>query len=403
MWPTAKQTLKIAFVALLLLYAYSLAADILRRESDVQWDFRTYYYAALAWHQDLDPYSTASLGKAAEGSVPRPFIYPPYTLGLFRPFNVVPFSTAFRIWLALKLILLAGMIFLWRKIFLPEERSVFFYLFVFLAFDTTIYWDFKAGNISVVEQFFLWTAFLCLLKRKPVGFCLLLLAASAFKLIPIFFLVLLPLGDIKHKWRYFWGTGALYVLLLTTTWLASPVLSRNYLTQTLAVKEYAADFNYAIPALLQDLHLSLNDKGIGPLPDSAPLIAFMIIAGVILVITARAYLARKRELGGGDNLLLICLACVVYALVAPRMKCYSHVILIVPAYYIMNKFTSVRAFPFIFLLLCLPVYMPVPDGYLIVQYGKYFLLYMNVAIWLMFIGYLQKRPGVAASSVPQLP
>src|SRR5215469_796895 len=80
-----------------------------------QRDFGVMYAAATAFKQGLNPYDPAVVGTLTrEGIVP--YVYPPYTLYFFRPFTWFDFSAAARIFLTLKLVAIAGLLYLWHGI-----------------------------------------------------------------------------------------------------------------------------------------------------------------------------------------------------------------------------------------------------------------------------------------------
>ena len=198
------KTTRFILIALALIMAIGLAVNLSRKNAlqEVQWDFKIFYFAAQAGRLGLDPYEIDNLRQVSGQQIELPFVYPPLTVWLFKPFTLLSYPVASQVWLFLKLALLSGLILLWRRHFIAGSLNGLFYLFLLFAFDAAIYWDFKAGNISLVEQLLLWMAFFLLLKRNGVGFGALVVLASTFKVITIVFLVLLPLSDIKHKWKY---------------------------------------------------------------------------------------------------------------------------------------------------------------------------------------------------------
>jgi hypothetical protein len=77
-------------VAVLVIYLILVARELLPNSDAYQWDFRVYYAAAKAVTQGHDPYSLTNVEVAAEARLP--YVYPPLTLWVFRPFAALPTS-----------------------------------------------------------------------------------------------------------------------------------------------------------------------------------------------------------------------------------------------------------------------------------------------------------------------
>src|SRR5260370_15051706 len=84
---------------------------------DQQNDFKCVYAAANAQNSGLNPYDTSNLSRTLGTSIDRPFLYPPLTLIVFRAFTALPLQPAASLFLAIKLIALCALLFLWEKIF----------------------------------------------------------------------------------------------------------------------------------------------------------------------------------------------------------------------------------------------------------------------------------------------
>ena len=394
------KTTRFILIALALIMAIGLAVNLSRKNAlqEVQWDFKIFYFAAQAGRLGLDPYEIDNLRQVSGQQIELPFVYPPLTVWLFKPFTLLSYPVASQVWLFLKLALLSGLILLWRRHFIAGSLNGLFYLFLLFAFDAAIYWDFKAGNISLVEQLLLWMAFFLLLKRNGVGFGALVVLASTFKVITIVFLVLLPLSDIKHKWKYCLAGFAFFAVILGFQYVSDPGLFHNYLQHAFAVDERARDYNYAALAFFKDASGSFGEMtGIG-LPSAVPVAAYLVAVAVILTITWRTFRQRLTTGFSVDPRLLVFLCCVIFALIAPRMKCYSYIIMIPPSFYILKEYVSAKAYPFIFLLLIMTVHNPLPQNELVRQYAYYYPLYMTFCVWILYLFYIRK-----ASPAPERP
>jgi hypothetical protein len=155
------------------------------------WDFDTFYYAAAAYRQGLDPYRLESLAAVAGKHVPLPFLYPPAALAMFAPFAALPLATATVAWLALKLALCVALVALWSRAFLPVTGLVTLVLASVFAFNAALVMDLRSGNVAIIEGLALWIAFACYVRDRRWPFAILVAVAASLKLLPIAFLALL--------------------------------------------------------------------------------------------------------------------------------------------------------------------------------------------------------------------
>ena len=134
---------KIAFLAVLLLYFSHLIAFVVQHSADQQWDFMIYYFAGKAHSLGLDPYVTANLAQISGKAIWLPYVYPPLTLWFFRLFTLLPFETAYLLWLALKIALAFALLYMWKKYFLAQTWSLLFCFVMVFAYDSALFWDIR--------------------------------------------------------------------------------------------------------------------------------------------------------------------------------------------------------------------------------------------------------------------
>ena len=300
-------------------------ADIWRAPYHRQWDFHTYYHAPAALAAGLDPYDEAGISQVSNKRWTPAYLYPPLTLHLFAPLRALDYPAAARLWLALKLGLAAVMAWQWRRLFAPRAPAIAFAVFACLAGGAAIAWDLKAGNVSVIEQFLLWTAFACLLQDRPRAFCALLLAASVFKLAFLAFLPLLLFFDQRRKWACLGATAAAMAAYLLANHLAHPALFAAYVREAAAMNDLGSRYNSGLLALVRDV-ATMAGGGTGP----GPPVAYAAIVLLTLALVARR-LGPARAAPAVDRRWAICLACALYAALMPRLKSYSCIILVLPA------------------------------------------------------------------------
>lgn len=337
------------------LYLAGVSVYIITNPDTLQWDFKTYYYAGLASSQGRDPYLLGTLSDLAGQEIGFPFAYPPLTLPLFRLFTwAFEFNAAYVMYFILKAAALLALIRLWVKHFLPHEHRNLFPLVLAFGFSGTIYLDLVAGNISIFEQLGLWTAFWALRRQKTGLFYGLVVLVACFKITPILFLLLPLILEEGRKWKQpliaFFG----WLALQAASYALQPQLYENFLVLASKLDE-RMPHNPSSLALIRDISQYLNDKGL-LLPAWLPVIVFLILVLVVAWFTwARL---RDRHNPWLQRLFLFCLA---YAVLMPRFKNYSFILLLVPAFSVLLQ--AVRQERLIGLaLLLLSASIPLPFG-----------------------------------------
>jgi hypothetical protein len=181
-----RTALDVLGVGLIVLY---LGVFVVRNVS-IQGDFRTYLAAARAPQMGLDPYEPRTLASIA-GRPMDPFVYPPLVLAAFRPLATVHPSVAAALWIGLKIALLAGLMFVWLRWFVPGVGLLPLALIAVFGWNEAALWDLRTGNVALLECGLLWTAFACFVAGRRAAFTGLVVAGACFKLLPALFLLLL--------------------------------------------------------------------------------------------------------------------------------------------------------------------------------------------------------------------
>lgn len=384
---------QLTVLVILVVCLFNMVSVLYQDPYSLQWDFHTYYHAAIAHEAGLNPYDAANISKVSGKNWTPPYIYPPLTLKFFSLLNVFEYPLAAKIWLFLKIAMMAALVLVWHRYFTSVAPIPYFLLFLVFAFASAFYWDLKTGNVSIVEQFLLWMAFLFLIKDRPRAFCLLLIAASVFKLAFMLFLPLLIAFNVRRKWVLVSATvGALAVYLLAN-YLLYPDLIPEYWAQVRAANDLGDRYNLGSLAFVMDF---FNYFGWGDLKA----VQFIVYAGLVSVLAVvTVYFARPvRKVLFNDKALTILLSCALYAVSMPRMKCYSFLILILPAFFIIKRLWKRNGFPFIFLLLILPIRSPFDDSGLVLHFRNYYSLYLAYIVWGLFIWHIRGTGSGGASA-----
>lgn len=337
------------------LYLLAVSIYVILNPDRLQWDFKTYYYAGLAYSRGADPYILNSLSTLAGEEIGFPFAYPPVTLPVFRLFSLwFDYSAAYVVYLVLKLFALAALVRLWTRHFLSDHLRELFPIILIFGFSGAIYLDIVAGNISIFEQLGLWAAFWALRKQRVVLFGGLVALVACFKLTPILFLLLPLLLGEGRRWKEPAMAFTGWLVLQIGGFVLQPELYANFLTLASKLDE-RMPHNPSTLALIRDAGQWVNEK-VMALPGWLPIVLFA------LVVLAVTWMTWRRLKDRGDiwqyRLYLICLA---YAVIVPRFKNYSFILLLVPAYVmIINAFQQRTNLGMILLLLAASV--PLPFG-----------------------------------------
>lgn len=388
---------KMLLVILLIVIGYSVVVIFLDTAL-YQWDFQTYYHAARADALGLNPYDADLLLRQAGGQYHLRFVYPPLTLKFFALWAALPYETAYHLWLVFKLLLLAGLIVIWRRYFLPEIAPLPAVLLLFLGFSSALYVDLIAGNISLFEQFLLWLGFAFLMKRKIIGFCLLIVLASVFKLVPIAFLAVLLFIPAPGRWRYMAIALGVYIAYLALGYAVDPVDFKRFFVAATAIEEGGRFGNPSLFSLGRDL-LRLVPAWSST---GAPVIVshglYLVAAIVILGATCR----RLRELRPADTdeklRLVLFVVCVAYALAVPRFKTYSFILLLPAAAFVLNRWARRPAFGFLLALLVLSTHPPLPVSLpyapILTVLWWYFPLALAFLVWALLMHEVREMTAV---------
>ena len=402
-----KEILKKLLVALLLLYSLYLIIHVSTHRNNYQTDFKIYYYAANASASGLNPYDPNVLFQIAQVPKRDKFTYPPFTLLFFRLFSLVKFDLAFYLFLSFKCLLLIGLIYLWVKKFLQEDRDLLFYIFCFLAFNSTIYLDIIASNISILEQLILWIAFSFFLKRRLLFFCLFIILAAIFKITPILFLFLLWFSEFekKKKFMYFFSASAIFLVIMLLSYIINPFLFKNFVSNSIGIDERGI-INPSTMALIKDAFELLAIKTGVIIPQIIPSILYFVIITTIIIITWRTYRIFISFETKNKEKIAIFLACLVYTLLLPRFKDYSYILLLVPTYFIIKRvsytFTKVHILLFVFTILS-AARVTLPGFDVIFSFfWRYYPLVVAYFVWGLYIYNLpiitKKQPSEAAKA-----
>lgn len=382
----AGKILRIVGPLLLLAYFITLILHISAQSDQYQWDFRTHRKAAEIFTDGSDPYDPVILLSQKDANFL--YTYPPFTLFFYALFQQTDYNTAFHVFLLVKCALLVGLVIFWRNAFLGPAGDSLFFLFCLLVFNSAVFADLIAGNINLLEQILLWTAFFFFLQQRFALFCVFVLLAASFKMTPIFFIVLLLTSDHPKKYHYFGYAGTIFLAYLAVQYLIYPEMFMGFVRNALTVVGESGAVGPSTEKFVKEIFALLSQL-IGPLPPVVISAVVFALAALVVFLSGRAYFLLKgtRTDHPDRDKMILFLVCLVYALIHPRFKDYAYMLLIVPAYYIMKTTRLKKAFPFIFILsvLAAPHLMLPGFDFLSSIMWRYFPLMIAYTIWGLYL------------------
>ncbi|MBM3296496.1 MAG: DUF2029 domain-containing protein [Candidatus Aminicenantes bacterium] len=395
----------LALIGFFLYSAFLLVAVARGIDERYQWDFKSHYCAAHVHKLGLNFYDEPYLRHYCSPDASQYYSYTPLSIWFFRFFNLFPFGTAYYLFLALKALALAALFVVWIRVFLEKEADPGFFVFSLLAFNGALFLDLRAGNVSLLEQVGLWIGLAFLLKKKPALFSLCVVLVATFKVVPLVFLALLLfLGGKKKAW-YFGGSLLVFAAVHGLSFVLNPFLGKEFIRVFFSMlRETRGITNPSSFLWLQDI---VESSSLSLFGGQAPrLLGFGIwaaVAGLIVFLTWKAFSRLRKSPGGDSAKAAIYLFCLAYALLMPRFKDYSYVLLLVPAYFALKKYAAGMGRLFLFGLAALSVAensslpgFQVVFGYL----WNYIPLFTAAVFWGLYLRHAFRPPGAPSPSSP---
>ncbi len=318
-----RRLLELAVLVLLL----GVALAIVRLTVGRPWDTETYWYAATALSQGLNPYDKGDLALVANRPVGMAFLYPPATLPLFAPLTLLPVLKAAEMWVVIKVALLFLLVQLWRSRFLTRTNTFFLEAAAVFGYNAATIWDLKTGNIAILEQLLLWAGFAAFLNGRRREFAAWIVAASVFKLFPIVFLLLLllPSRTGSRDWKLAIGAIGAWAAVVFLPALVGPAWARDYLHSVPSERPWGT----ASPSALGLIDMLLGEHTTPLVAPSFRALSLWVCYAALLVGLSARTIKRMWERGQPVECLLA--AAILYSLLSPRMMAYSYLLVVVPS------------------------------------------------------------------------
>ena len=289
------------------------------------WDFETYLLAARTAEAGLNPYNPKDLEIVARRPVGMSFFYPPITIPLFRPFLHMSLPNATIAWLAIRVVAFLILFQIWRTQFLPTVPLFLLCLSAAFAFNGSVIWDLRTGNVTTIQDLFLWLGFAAYVRGRRLLAAVGILAGSIFKLIPAMFLVLLLLrvGDRRPSWK----TVLISLLAFLIVVFAAPLLILPWSPQLLSSLAFGGPWGMANPSALNLINsLAVHSHGVS-LPENLNILVWLYYAVTLLLVSV---FALRRAWVSEDATLWVLTLTALFVLLNPRPVAYGY-FLAIPA------------------------------------------------------------------------
>ena len=177
------------------------------------------------------------------------------------------------------------------------------------------------------------------------------------------------------------------------SYLAWPNLFSNFIHNSFIMND-TGNINPSNLSLIKDVCSSIT-RGTGILiPNWVPLLLFIVVAVVVIIASTRAFKKLLKSDDSNVQLIIIFFTCLVYALISPRFKDYSYILLIVPSYYIISRIAQIKTFPILFVILILSGsrFTPLPGiNFIFKAFWAYYPLILTYFIWSLYIHSINKQ------------
>jgi hypothetical protein len=320
----------------LIVCLYSMVDDRL-----AQWDFNVYYSAARAFASGGNPYLPIRPHPTLHNDLI--YQYPPLTLYLFQWTTLFSLASAKLVWMGLKLIALASLLWLWNKDFERLDVGWPIALIVALGFNSALLRDFVTGNISTFEQLGIWFGFGLLLRDRPYAAAVVLACVAQFKILPIAFLTLIPLSRPHDGWKPFIAGCAVFLGLLALNSVFCPGFTHDYLglfsNSNLRMDDRGISNPSSLAFFRDTIDLTAYMPGLSYNQTAGTLAYIAYLAALILVLIRLAW-SRRAKMRDADPRLILYFGCALFAIAMPRMKDYSYILMLIPTLFVVRDLQS---------------------------------------------------------------
>ena len=362
-------TRKIATIAALLLAAGWVVyiSQGLFDSPALQRDLGTYQQSAKLFHDGGDPYDLSSLIRYSNDSSMLKYVYPPQTLIVFQPLCIIPTQLLRYAYFFIQVAAVCFLVWIWRKHFIPHPYALpMLIVFVLFAFRGGLSVDITSANITLFDNCVLWCGFVAYLNRRYAVFAVLILFASLFKNVEILFLGLLLLERGRQASKWFAVAFTCFLVYHISGYLVYPEFYREWIHNVSTNPEWGAYNPAALPAIEGVVFGVLRLLGVKHVWGYSGYATYLVYA---LALPVLSWLALRRTDLLRDRMSLLMLTIFGYAILLPRFKDYSYILLIAPAALVILTRMGSRYYQAVaILLIIVPLFVYQPFAVAIMLY-----------------------------------
>lgn len=262
-----------------------VALPIMGRSLSQGGDFQTYYIAAamLRAGEDMYDHRRALQFTAAHSSVAYPevqyYLYPPLLAIVLSPLSTLPYPLAYKVWVVINQIFLAGTLLLLSKS-LPMFQRWSLPILVILAGNMyPFYLSIDIGQINILILLLITAAFASAFQQRMFLAGVMIGIAAMIKISP---LLLIGLFVFQRQWKAIWGFAAsLALLTVFTALVAEPQSLAGFIHVSLmnSIPIQVDWIDNASPAAF--LHRLTGALNIAPLEPGLRWLATLIVLSVL--------------------------------------------------------------------------------------------------------------------------
>ena len=227
---------------------------------------------------------------------------------------------------------------------------------------------------------------------------MLIVVAALFKVTPLLFLAVLPLLSTRNGWRYVGVSVAAIIVVVGVGYALNPDAWNAFFGAVLAADEPGQLGNPSTLAFARDMIASIGDKAGVRIPQALSYVLYLGVVGVVVAYTMRSIQTLRQSQRSNWNLVAIYMFCLGYALVMPRFKTYSFILVLPPALYLLTRVRDVKSFGLLFAVYALAAATPFPISPYLQYFWRYYPLFLVFLVWILLLRLVDRDAKSATSA-----
>jgi len=306
---------------------------IIEQPKEFQWDFKVRYYAGKTYSAGLTPYKRKNLNKISPVRIKHRFTSTPYGLLFYKAITRINPHKAYLLFLISKILIYLALVMLWRYKFFQDTNDILFFSFISLSiFSEAVFIDFLAGNITVIEQLLFWVGILFLVKRRVIISGFSIIFSAIFRFVNLFFLLFFL---ARGLYSYFFIFLIFAVLTVLAPFLILPIQANYFLK---LFSRYSLVGKFGTPGHINPSSLNFFREIFGLNGN----IIYICLAILVLAVSAFAIFRNFKSVKTKNYTLFFLI--IVYCLIMPRLKDYYLIILLPPAYFLLDYCFKIKKY-----------------------------------------------------------